>query len=120
MNRYFLAAVVAVIGALAIAATSALASPPKLNGTVGPGFTITLTQNGKKVKTLKAGTYTFVINDKASSHSFSLDGPNGFTKAFTSVPFVGTKTFTVKLAKGTYTYYCVPHKSFMFGTFTVT
>ena len=118
MKLTHLAAIAALV-ALALPTASALASPPKLIGTVGPGFTITLTQGGKQVKTLKAGTYTFVINDKASIHSFGLDGPNGFAKDFTSVPFVGTKTFTLTLKKGKYKYYCAPHESAMFGNFTV-
>jgi len=112
-------ATIAALAALALPTASALASPPKLIGTVGPGFTITLTQGGKQVKTLKAGTYTFVITDKASIHNFGLDGPNGFAKDFTSVPFVGTKTFTLTLKKGKYKYYCAPHESAMFGNFTV-
>jgi plastocyanin len=119
MNRLQLAALVA-LAAFVVPASAALAAPPKLIGTVGPGFSITLTQGGKKVKTLKAGKYTFVINDKASVHSYGLDGPNGWSKDFTSVPFVGTKTFVVTLKKGKYKYYCTPHESFMFGNFTVT
>lgn len=95
-------------------------TPTKLTGTVGPGFTISLTQGGKNVTTLKAGRYTFVIDDKASIHSYGLDGPNGFAKDFTSVPFTGTKTFTLTLRAGKYKYYCQPHESSMFGNFTVT
>ena len=98
---------------------AAQASTPKLTGTVGPGFTITLTKAGKKVTNLTAGKYTFVINDKSSIHSYGLDGPNGFAKDFTSVSFKGTKTFTVTLKKGKYKFYCQPHESTMFGNFTV-
>ena len=72
--------------------TSAWAATPEAAGTVGPGYTISLKKAGKKVTTLKAGKYTFVINDKASIHSFSLDGPNGLEKTLTTVPFKGTKT----------------------------
>ena len=68
-----------------LSVSSAAAAVPKLVGTVGPGFTITLTQGGKKVTKLKAGKYTFVINDKSSMHSYGLDGPRGFAKDFTSV-----------------------------------
>jgi plastocyanin len=124
MKRTHLAAIAAlaafvVPSASALGAQSALAAPPKLTGTVGPGFTIVLTQGGKKVKTLKAGKYTFVITDKSPNHNYNLDGPNGWSKDFTTVPFVGTKTFTVTLKKGKYKYYCMPHESFMFGNFTV-
>ena len=100
-------------------ASASLASTPKLTGTVGPGFTITLAQGGKKVTKLKAGKYTLVVNDKSSMHSYGLDGPNGFAKDFTSVSFKGTKTFTVTLKVGKYKFYCTPHESTMFGNFTV-
>ena len=98
------------------------AAPKKLVGSVGPGFTITLTSGGKKVTKLKAGTYTFVIADKASIHDFVLEQQTGgkFEKQLTSVPFVGTKTATVKLKKGKWKYYCAPHESAMFGYFVVT
>jgi plastocyanin len=99
--------------------TSAWASTPKLQGTVGPGYTISLKKAGKKVTTLKAGKYTFVIADKASIHNFELDGPKGFEKTFTSVPFTGTKTITLTLKAGKYKFYCEPHESTMFGRFTV-
>ena len=102
-----------------VVVTSAWAATPKLVGTVGPGYTITLTKAGKKVTKLKAGKYTFVIADKASIHNFSLDGPKGFEKTFTSVPFKGTKTVTLTLKAGKYKFYCEPHESTMFGNFTV-
>lgn len=107
--------------ALSLAATGAARphATPTLVGTVGPGFRITLQQNGKAVKTLKAGTYTLVIHDRASIHAFSLDGPNGLAKDFTTVPFTGTKTFKLTLKAGAYKYYCPPHEPTMFGRFTV-
>jgi len=114
--------VVPLVGALVISVSAALAAHramPTLTGTVGPGFTITLKMNNQVVKSLKAGTYKLVVNDKANIHAFSLDGPNGFAKDFTTVPFVGTKTFTLVLKKGAYKYYCPPHESAMFGHFTV-
>ena len=121
MPKKTLLAVASLAAALAVAAAAPAArtASPTLIGTVGPGFTITLKMNNKVVKTLKAGTYTLVINDKASIHAFSLDGPNGFAKDFTTVPFVGTKTFTVSLKPGAYKYYCPPHEPTMFGRFTV-
>jgi plastocyanin len=112
------AAVLALV--LAAAAFSRTHAVPTLVGTVGPGFTITLKLNSKVVKTLKAGSYKLVIHDKASIHAFSLDGPHKYAKDFTTVPFVGTKTFTLKLVAGKYKYYCPPHEPTMFGRFTVT
>jgi plastocyanin len=105
--------------ALLASAPAAPSSAPKLTGTVGPGFTISLKQNGKAVKSLKAGSYTLVVSDKASIHNFQIEGP-GLDKAVTTVPFTGTKTVTVKLKKGSYKFYCAPHESSMFGNFKVT
>ena len=116
-----LAAVIAVAGAVFVAQTSAMATP-KLNGTVGPGFTITLKKAGKKVTKLKAGKYTFVVADKSSIHSFVLEQESGgkFEKDITDVSQTGTKTVTITLKKGKWKYYCKPHESAMFGFFTVT
>jgi plastocyanin len=89
----------------------------KLVATDGPGFTITLTQGGKKVTALKAGTYTITVQDKSSIHDFHLTGPGVNDK--TGVGFTGTKTWTVTLKKGTYRYVCDPHRTLMKGSFTV-
>ena len=114
--------------AAALAASLALAAPAfaaqtaatPLAGTVGPGFTITLTKGGKAVKTLPHGTYKVTVKDKAAIHDFDLFGP-GVKKVITSVPFVGTKSVTVTFKKGTYTFQCDPHASAgMKGTFKVT
>jgi plastocyanin len=110
---------VAVTAALATSALAQRTATPTLIGTVGPGFTITVKMNNKVVKTLKAGSYRLVVHDKASIHAFSLDGPHGYAKDFTAVPFTGTKTFSIKLKVGAYKYYCPPHESTMFGRFTV-
>ena len=120
------AVALAVAAAALVAVGSALATPhatapPTLNGTVGPGFTITLKQNGKAVKSLKAGSYTFVVSDKADIHDFVLEKSKGgsFEKEITDVPFKGTKTVKIKLTAGTWEFYCRPHESQMKGTFTV-
>ena len=117
MSRIYLAAVAALAG-LALAAAPASAALPKLVATVGPGFTITLTKGGTKVKTLKPGRYTLLIRDKSNIHNFHLKGP-GLNKA-TSVAFVGNKTMTITLKAGKYTYVCDPHVSSMKGSFRVT
>ncbi len=107
--------------AVALVATSA-ATPmtlPKLRGTVGPGFTISLKRGLVPVKQLKAGKYTFVVSDKAAIHNFQIEGP-GLDRALTTVGFVGTKTVTLLLKRGTYKFYCVPHESTMHGSFKVT
>jgi len=115
-----LLAIAAVAAVLAVpAATAALKAPAAttLTGTVGPGFTITLTQNGKAVKKLKAGKYTIKIADKAIDHNFHLKGPG--VNQTTSVPKKLNVTWNVTLKKGKYTYVCDPHATFMKGSFTV-
>jgi len=108
---------VALVAAALVAVSSGSAAAPKLVGTVGPGFTITLKQGGAKVRTLKAGKYTISVSDKSSSHDFHLSGP-GVNKA-TSIGGTGKATWTVKFQKGkTYRYVCDAH-SFMNGSFKV-
>jgi plastocyanin len=125
MKRRLLLPVVIGVSALAVAAQTQAMSAPKLKGTVGPGFTISLKDGtGKKVTTLKAGKYTFVVTDKSSIHNFELErtsaGPK-FEKEITDVSQVITnKTVTYTLTKGKYKYYCKPHEGQMHGTFTVT
>jgi plastocyanin len=114
MRRIHLALAAVALGLLA--AAPAQAAPPKLVGTVGPGFTITLKKSGTKVTKLKAGRYSITINDLSSSHNFHLTGP-GVNKK-TSVGGTGKTTWTVTLQKGkTYRFVCDPHASFMKGSF---
>ena len=91
-----------------------------LEGETGPGFEIEVKQNGEDAESVKAGTYTLKVEDKSASHNFHLIGP-GVDEKVTDVGFVGDKTVTVTLKKGTYTYQCDPHASSgMKGTFEVT
>ena len=114
-----LGVVIATAAALTATAFARHAATPSLVGTDGPGYTINLTAGGKKVTKLKAGTYKFVLHDRATIHGWSLDGPNGFAKDLSAVPFIGTKTVTLKLKAGKYKFYCPAHESMMFGRFTV-
>ena len=116
-------AVCATVAAVIVfAGTAGATSHPQLIGVVGKNnaYKITLSFNGKIVKTLKAGTYTVVIHDDSAMHNYELDGPHGKSWTFTQVPFNGTKTFTLKLVAGAYKAYCAPHESIMFQHFTVT
>ena len=113
-----LALLALVTAAMALPATAS-AKSKGLVGEVGPGFTIEVKMNGKDVKTLKAGTYTIKVEDKATFHDFHLKGP-GVNKS-TTVAFQGDQTWKITLKKGTYTYQCDPHAaSGMKGKFTVT
>jgi plastocyanin len=123
MTRRLLIAVAALTAAL-VAALPAQAVTPTLVGTVGPGFTITLTKAGKKVTKLPAGKYIFKIVDKSTIHNFHLTGP-GQNKKFAaagkeSVSWTGTVSVTVTLKKGTYKFAGDPHATSMKGSFTVT
>jgi plastocyanin len=110
--------VIGVVVAAVFAASATSVTMPRLSGTVGPGATISLKQGAKKVATLKAGRYSFVISDKATTHNFHLTGP-GVNKA-TSVGKTGNQTWVLTLKKGTYRFVCDPHASFMKGSFRVT
>jgi len=88
-----------------------------LVATDGPGFTITLKEGAKSVTTLKAGTYTFKVEDKSSIHNFHLIGTGVNVK--TSVVAVKTVIWTLKLKKGIYKYVCDPHATIMHGSFKV-
>jgi plastocyanin len=105
--------------ALATAGGGSAGAAKTVNGTVGPGFTIGLAIQGKKVTKLKAGTpYRFVIRDRATIHDFHLTGP-GLNRVLTSVPFTGTKSFVLRLRKGSYRFVCDPHSGIMHGRFLV-
>ncbi len=118
MKQMKLAALVAVLATtLAVPSAFAAASKGTLVATDGPGFTITLTKAGKKVKSLPAGTYTIKVQDKSNIHNFHLTGPKVNKK--TSVTAVGKFTWKITFKKGTYKYVCDPHASVMKGSFTV-
>lgn len=116
MKRFHVLAVT--VAALVLGAGASAATAPRVNALVGPDTTIKVTKGGKKVTSLKAGRYTFVVADKSNLHNFHLIGP-GVNKK-TTVPEVATKTWTVTLKAGTYRFICDPHKTFMKGSFKVT
>jgi plastocyanin len=109
--RRILTAVIALATALAVALPAA-AMTPIFKGTVGPGFTIKMVTKPKK-----PGKIKLVVADKSSIHDFHLTGPGVNVK--TSVAFIGTKTFTITLKKGTYRFVCDPHSSSMKGSFKI-
>jgi len=108
----------AALAALAlVAVVPAQAAVPKLTGTVGPGFTISLKKAGVNLKAAKAGRYSLTVADKSGIHNFRLKGPG--VNIATSVIRTGTKTFAFTLKRGTYTFVCDPHSSSMKGSFKV-
>jgi protocatechuate 3,4-dioxygenase beta subunit len=116
----YLIAGLATLVAIAAPTSTGMASATKLKGTTGPGFTITLKKGTATVKTLRPGKYSIAVNDKSKIHNFRIKGP-GLNKQITSLSFKGTKTATVTLKKGKYTYQCDPHAAQgMKHTFRVT
>jgi len=85
-----------------------------LNGSVGPGFDISLDGTDG----LTAGSYTLVVNDQSSAHNFHLTGPGGVDVS-TSVEETGEKSFDIELQAGEYKFVCDPHAGQMNGSFTV-
>ncbi len=101
------------LAALAVALPAAAAKKPTIvKGTVGPGFTIKLAKAPKK-----PGKVALVVSDLSSIHDFHLTGPG--VNVSTSVGGTGTKTFRITLKKGTYQFFCDPHKSVMHGSFRI-
>ena len=78
--------------------------------TSGPAEVITLkTAAGASVEKLKRGTYTMTVRDRSRIHNAHVVAP-GFTRQ-TTLPFVGTQTWRMKLAKvGTLRFYCDSHR----------
>jgi plastocyanin len=114
MSFIRIALAAAVVGLLI--AVPAQAALPKLVGTVGPGFTITLKKSGTKVTRLKAGKYSITVNDLSNDHNFHLTGAGVNKKS--SVAGKGKTTWTVSLQKGkTYRFVCDPHATQMKGSF---
>jgi hypothetical protein len=110
-----LALVSAVLVALALPA-AAFARP--FEGTVGPGFTITLKRaNGTTLRHTSPGLHRFAISDRSGFHNFHLRGP-GVNKK-TAIDFVGSRTWRLDLSVGTYRFHCDAHPTTMHGKFTV-
>ena len=80
---------------------TASAATTKLTGTVSDKGELSLDMAGKKVTTLKAGTYSLTVNDTSKKFEFRISGP-GLDKTITSEAFMGSKTEKVKLEKGSY------------------
>ena len=118
----------AVAGALICLAlpftSAARSSTPTLIGKVGlhDAFVITLTfPNGKRVKSIPAGTYTIVVHDYSKLHNFALGSQTANKRLFTgSIPGVSTRSYTVRLKPGAYAYACSAHFQTMNGTFVAT
>src|SRR5207253_1263264 len=56
---------------------------------------LSLTRNGKKVTSLKSGSWTFSVDDESKKAGFAVQVLNGKAQTITSVAFVGSHDVTV-------------------------
>jgi hypothetical protein len=107
-----------VVAAVLLPGAGRSADPPLLNGTVGPSFTIRLTNgSGAAVSRVSPGTYTIHVRDLSVEHNFHLSG-RGVNQS-TPVDATADTTWTVTLVDGTYIYRCDAHPTTMRGTLKV-
>jgi len=116
-----LAAVALTAAGTALSRTS---STPTLKGVVGPGYSVALTRDGKKVTSLKAGTYRIAVSDKSGFHNSVLEREKPskpkLEKHITGTAFTGSKTVVMTLKPGSWRFYCSVHESQMHQDFKVT
>jgi NitT/TauT family transport system substrate-binding protein len=87
-----------------------------LQGTV-TDKAIKLLLDGRKIKSLQEGQYTFVVSDRSKLQSFRLRGPG--VRRSTGVKSRGRATWTLSLGPGRYTYSSAALKKLK-GSFKVT
>jgi plastocyanin len=108
---------IAAFATLALAGGAA-AENPTLLATVGPGFSIRLTDaSGARAVQVVPGTYTINVSDLSSEHNFHITGPG--VDQTTTVDGTGTATWTVTFQEGTYHYECDAHPTTMKGDLIV-
>jgi hypothetical protein len=87
-----------IVGSLAVLGT--------LNGSVNAAGEPTLTSGGKIVSKLASGRYKFAISDQDAKAGFKILGPTSHAPtALTGVAFRGTRSVTIRLTAGRWTYY---------------
>ena len=98
--------------------TAPVPSGATLEGSVGPGFEISLvTADGAPASSVSPGSYELVVEDLSGIHNFRLTGPG--VDVSTSVGGEGTERFQVELEPGSYSFVCDPHAGSMNGTLEV-
>ena len=71
-----------------------------LVGTADTLGRVTLTRNGKPVRSVKSGRYKIVVTDTVPHSGFIMQRPNSSEIVVTSWEFVGTRRTTLKLTPG--------------------
>lgn len=115
--------VVASIGLAFIPFSTASSANPVLVGRSGRhnAYVITLKfRSGQRVRSIPAGTYTFVIHDFSRIHNFALGSQTENKRLFTTgIRWIGIKRYTLTLTPGNYAFACSAHYETMNGTFVV-
>jgi NitT/TauT family transport system substrate-binding protein len=93
--------VISTLPNLALLVPSSVTGGKTLQATGGNKF-VTLRLDGKVVRSLKAGRYTFVVADQSKTRAFKLTGPG--VKKTTSLRGTGRSTWTVRLKRGSYVF----------------
>lgn len=91
--------------------------PPRLVATISARGAISVTLNGRRVRSLGAGAYTFVVRDRSRRHNFHLTGPGLNRK--TGVGRTGTFTWRLTLRAGMHRYVSDPQRRRIRGSFRV-
>jgi hypothetical protein len=114
-------ALLLLLALLLVPASGGSAQPQRLVGTVGPGFTIELTDaSGARVQSLSTGRYDMVVHDLSDEHNFVLGHKaTGRRPVQTEVEFVGDLSLAVDLQPGQWVFACSPHFQTMNGELAV-
>jgi hypothetical protein len=107
-KRTSLVAAFVTVAIMVVPAHGASAEVPfrgTLVGTAGTLGHITLSRGGKPVRSLRAGRYKIVVTDTAPRSGFVLARPNGTEIVVTGLAFVGTRSTTLVLTPGRWSYH---------------
>ena len=106
------------LASLAAASTlGATTTAPTVLGTVGQRAIALRTLEGQRLTVLNPGRYTILVRDRSARENFHLVGP-GINRR-TTIRFVGSRSWTVRLAAGTYRYRSDAHPARLRGTVRV-
>jgi hypothetical protein len=94
-----------VVFALFSASAPAARAPATLNGSVGLSTIKLKTASGQPVRILRPAVYRLVVTDRSRRRNFHLMGPTGILNRKTTLNFVGTQIWRVKLTTGAYAFF---------------
>jgi hypothetical protein len=76
-----------------------------LHGIVTRSGKLSLRRNGKAVTSLKAGRYTFSVDDQSSKQGFRVQSLAGKAQTITSAGYIGWQELTLTLKAGRWSYF---------------